>query len=91
MVESIKIEGTGYIQTADEIHNGANIEDIDYLSKKNLTETMNEIYDTKDIIDIVNGNPNLHFSIIWSGTEEEYEKMNRSEIPPYITAYISGE
>lgn len=87
---NIETEAVGYIQTgASIINEGISIKEADYISKDNYKEMMDKAYETEDIIRIVSENPNLHFSIIWAGTEEEHEKTNWEEMPPYVTRYIS--
>lgn len=89
---TVEVESAGYIQTGDSIINeGISIEEADYISKDNDKEMMDKAYETEDIIRIVSENPNLHFSIIWAGTEEEYEKTNWKEMPPYVTRFISKQ
>ena len=86
-IESIDIGGDA--QTAQIINNGADREEVQIIAEERFAYNMDRLYDTLDIIQKVSDNPNLHFSIIWSGTRQEMEELDKSELPPYVTYYIS--
>lgn len=87
-IKSMNIDG--YSQNAQIINNnGANREEIKQISDEGFANKMDRLYETIDIIQKVSDNPNLHFAINWYGTQQEYDELDRSELPPHITYYIS--
>lgn len=87
-IESINISGNS--QNAQTINNnGADRDEVKQIADERFANRMDRLYDTIDIIQKVSDNPNLHFSIIWSGTRQEMEELDKSELPPYVTYYIS--
>lgn len=72
-------------------HNGLNAEDVDFIAKDNYMQMMDKAYEAENVFRMVNENPNLHFSLVWSGTEEEHEKTNWEEMPPHVLKLISRE
>ena len=52
---------------------------------------MDRLYETFDIIEKVADNPNLHFSLIWYGTQEELDNSDKSKLPDHVTYYISDK
>ena len=76
-------------QNAQNINNnGASYDDIKSISNEEFTKKLDRLYETFDIIQKVAENLNLHFSLIWSGTQEELDNSNKSEFPPNVTYYI---
>lgn len=87
-IKSLNIDG--YSQNAQIINNnGANREEVKQIADEGFVNKIDRLYETIDIIQKVSDNPNLHFSIIWSGSSQEYDELDQSELPPYITYYIS--
>lgn len=87
-IESIDISGDA--QTAQTINNhGTDREEVQIIAEERFAYNMDRLYETLDIIQKVSDNPNLHFSIIWSGTRQEMEELDKSELPPYVTYYVS--
>lgn len=87
---NVDATNVGSVQTAREIYNeGISVEDVDYISKDNDKEMMDKAYDVEDILKIVDENPNLYFSLVWSGTKEEEANTNWDEMPPHIIKFVS--
>ncbi len=72
--QAISYQGDATSTLNQTINNGANIEDIDYEIKKN-TERM---YRVEGILEMVEKDPNLHFSLTWKGSPEEYKKVKHT-------------
>lgn len=72
-------------------NNGSSYDDIKNISNEEFSDRMDRLYETFDIIEKVADNPHLHFSIIWSGTQEELDNSDKSKLPDHVTYYISDK
>lgn len=84
VVKDFTIENGKYIQTGNIVNNGASIEDVDYISKENVKDMMDEAYGAEDIIKLVDEMPNLSFALYWSGSREEYDAIDWDRMPPNV-------
>ena len=86
---------TSYSQTAQNAqtinNNGSNYDDIKAISNDEFSDKMDRLYETFDIIQKVSDNPNLHFSLVWYGTQEELDNTDKSTFPPHVEFFITSE
>lgn len=92
-IEDLNI--TNYSQNAQNAqtinNNGSSYDDIKSISNDEFSSKMDRLYETFDIIEKVADNPNLHFSLIWYGTQEELDNSDKSKLPDHVTYYISDK
>lgn len=84
VVKDFTIENGKYIQTGNIVNNGASVEDVDYISKENVKDMMDEVYGAEDIIKLVDEMPNLSFALYWFGSREEYDAIDWDRMPPNV-------
>lgn len=85
---SLFIANTAMQKISINVNAGMSAEDVGYVSEEKDDKMMDKAYEFNDILKTVDENPNLHFSLVWSGTKEEAENINWKEMPPYITKYV---
>lgn len=79
-------------QNAQIINNsGANYDDIKSISNAQFSNEMDKSYETFDILQKVADNPNLHFALVWYGTQEELDNSDLSEFPGNVTLYVTED
>lgn len=91
VVKDFTVENSKYVQTGNIVNNGASVEDMDYISTKNIEEMMDKAYGAEDIIKLVDEIPNLSFSLYWSGSQEEYDAIDWDKMPPHIQKVITAD
>ena len=84
VVKDFTVENSKYVQTGNIVNNGASVEDIDYISKENVKDIMDEAYGAEDIIKLVDETPNLSFALYRSGSQEEYDAIDWDKMPPNV-------
>lgn len=69
-------------------NNGMSAEDVDYISSQTVNNQVDGMYEYVEVIDAVKNDPNLHFALIWAGSQEEYDKLDESKKLPYVEYQI---
>ena len=70
---------------------GMSAEDVDYISSKAVKDQVDWMYEYEEVISAVRNDPNLHFALIWSGSQNEYNKLDESKKIPYVEYQIYDE
>ena len=72
-------------------HEEFNVDDIKSISNAQFSNEMDKSYETFDILQKVADNPNLHFALVWYGTQEELDNSDLSEFPGNVTLYVTED
>ena len=92
---SIKIGNIEHMRDSFNTYNGSTInnqgmsaEDVDYITSKAVNDSVDWMYEYEEVINAVKNDKNLHFALIWAGSQEEYEQLDESKKLPYVEYQI---
>lgn len=84
-------ENLGNVATVYNDYNGLTLEDTEYLTQERINEILKRMYQFDEVLSMVESDTNLHFALIWSGTKDEYEKVDYKDKLPYVYYRVYDE